>query len=68
MDALKWEWDVKTMTLRCPKCREEFSFDDADTVIDFVERAKYCIVCGTRLEGIQTILSRRREDVNERTD
>lgn len=48
-----WIFNQDEMSLHCSYCDEVFRFEDAekDECLDFMEYAKYCLACGTRMDG-----------------
>lgn len=48
-----WIFNQDEMSLHCSYCDEVFRFEDAekDECLDFMEYAKYCLSCGTRMDG-----------------
>lgn len=48
-----WIFNQEEMSLHCSYCDEVFRFEDAekDECLDFMEYAKYCLACGTRMDG-----------------
>ena len=48
-----WIFNQDEMSLHCSYCNEVFRFEDAekDECLDFMEYAKYCLACGTRMDG-----------------
>ena len=48
-----WVFNQDEMSLHCSYCDEVFRFEDAekDECLDFMEYAKYCLACGTRMDG-----------------
>lgn len=48
-----WIFNKDEMSLHCSYCDEVFRFEDAekDECLDFMEYAKYCLACGTRMDG-----------------
>lgn len=48
-----WVFNQDEMSLHCSYCDEVFRFDGAekDECLDFMEYAKYCLACGTKMDG-----------------
>ena len=46
-----WIYNQDDMTLTCSYCGDTYNIDDVDGGLDFMENAKYCISCGTLMDG-----------------
>ena len=48
-----WIFNGEGMSLTCSDCGVKYNIDNADGGLDFMENAKYCISCGTKMDEVE---------------